>query len=350
MEPAKNPLQLKTIIIVLIAGLFAFLLYVYLYVNPIQVAETLLKTNLWLYSVAFLVYFGNTVFSSIAWYRLLNNLQVEVSRTKVFLFTWVGLFFEATVPQLGWSAEISKTYMLTKDTHSEAGKVGASVVWQKIFNMSLTIVTLSIGLGLVLSSYKLPILAAFVICLVLILSILTLGVVLYVSLKPSATKTILNLIIKIVRIFRKNWNAENFLSKMEGTIVNFHEGIAQLKARPRELIIPLICSICSFTLEVSVFFITFAALGEPIRLDAIFIVFTLTGVLQTIGIAFFGFPELVMTLTLTALNINPDIAVSLAILTRIVNLWFRIAVSYVALQWAGVKIIRQNRSKKKDAI
>jgi len=155
----------------------------------------------------------------------------------------------------------------------------------------------------------------------------------------------LNLIIKIIKIFRRNWNAEGFLNKIDGAIINFHYGIAQLKARPHELIVPLFLSICSFTLEVLVFFITFAALGEPIRLDAIFIVFTLTGVLQTVGVAFFGFPELVMTLTLTALNISPDIAVSLAILTRVVNLWFRLAVSYAALQWAGVKIIRQNKLK-----
>ena len=93
------------------------------------------------------------------------------------------------------------------------------------------------------------------------------------------------------------------------------------------------------------FFITFAALGQPIRVDAIFIVFTLTGVLQTAGVAFFGFPELVMTLTLTALNISPDVAVSVALLTRVVNLWFRLIVSYAALQWAGIKIMRQNKTK-----
>jgi len=77
----------------------------------------------------------------------------------------------------------------------------------------------------------------------------------------------------------------------------------------------------------------------------VLIVFTLTGTLQTVGLTIFGFPELIMTLTFTALYIDPAIAVSVTLLTRVVNLWFRLIISYSALQWAGIKIIRQ---KNKD--
>jgi uncharacterized protein (TIRG00374 family) len=345
MEPAKKPLQSKPILIVLVAGLIAFLLYIFFYVNPAQVALILSETNLAIYSTAFIAFTLNTVFSSLVWYRLLNSLSVTVPRRKTFLYTWVGLFFEATVPQLGWSGEVSKTYMLTKDSSVDVGKVGASVVWQKIFNMTLTVAMLSIGLGLVLFNYELQPLVAILIGIVLGLSILTVAVVYYVSLKPAATKTLLGWAVKAIKFFRKSWNPEGFLFKAEGLLGNFHLGVAELKAKPKALILPLIYSVISFSLEVAVFFITFAALGQPIRVDAIFIVFTLTGVLQTAGVAFFGFPELVMTLTLTALNISPDIAVSVALLTRVVNLWFRLIVSYVALQWAGVKIMRQNKTK-----
>ena len=95
--------------------------------------------------------------------------------------------------------------------------------------------------------------------------------------------------------------------------------------------------------EVSVMFVAFAALGQPVSVDVVLIVFTLTGTLQTVGAAFFGFPELIMTVTLTALNIDPAVAVSVTLLTRLVNLWFRLVVSYTALQVAGVKIMRKNK-------
>ena len=74
--------------------------------------------------------------------------------------------------------------------------------------------------------------------------------------------------------------------------------------------------------------------------DKVLIVFTLTGVVQTAGVTFFGFPELIMTLTFTALGIPAALSVSVALLVRVVSLWFRLVVSYAALQWAGIKILR----------
>jgi uncharacterized protein (TIRG00374 family) len=346
MDNSTQPLKSKPILVVLVAGLVAFFLYLFFYVNPSQVAAILAQTNLIIYAAAFLLYTLNTVFSSMVWYRLLGSLDVKVSRGKAFLYTWVGLFFEATVPQLGWSAEVSKTYMLSKDAQEDAGKIGASVVWQKLFNMTLTVATLSIGLGLVLFSYQLPILAAILIVLVLSLSIISIGIVYYVSLKPSATKRLLGWAVKIIHVFKKNWNPQGVLSKAEGLLGNFHSGVAQLQSKPKALIRPVIYSTLSFLFEISVFFITFAALGQPLRMDAIFIVFTLTGVLQTVGLSFFGFPEIVMAFTLQALSISPEIAVSVALLTRVVSLWFRLIVSYGALQVAGIKIMRQNNHQK----
>lgn len=344
MDPTKKPLQSKPIIIVLAAGLAAFLLYLFFFINPAEVAATLAKTNLAIYSLAFLAYVANTAFSSLVWYKLLGSLEVNVSKSKTFLYTWVGLFFEATVPQLGWSAEVSKTYMLNQDSKTNVGSVGASVVWQKIFNMTISISTLAIGLVLVLINYQLPVFAIAIIGFVLTLSILALGIVYYVSLKPSATKTLLGWAVKIIHFFKKTWNPTGFLKQAESALGGFHDGIATLKSKPKALILPVIFSIISFGFEISVFFITFAALGQPIRFDAIFIVFTLTGVLQTVGAAFF-IPELVTSWTLTILNTSADIAFSIAILTRVVNLWFRLIVSYGALQYAGVRIMRQNKAK-----
>lgn len=343
---AAKPLKSKPILIILVAGLIAFFLYFFFYVNPQEVAQILTHTNLAIYAAAFFMYTLNTVFSSLAWYRLLNEVNVKVSRNKAFLYTWVGLFFEATVPQIGWSAEISKTYMLSKDSNIDAGKIGASVIWHKIFNMTLTVVTLSAGLGLVLFNSALPLSAALLITVVLFLSITVLGVVYYISFKPSATKTLVGWAVRIVQFFRKNWNPTSFIAKIESALGNFHSGVAHLRAKPKTLALPLLYSAASFACEVSVFFLAFAALGQPIRIDAIFIVFTLTGVLQTVGVAFFGFPEVVMAFTLQALSISPEVAIAVALLTRIVTLWFRLCVSYVALQWSGLKIIRQNREQK----
>src|SRR5271157_5783974 len=113
MESAGRPLGQKVILAVLILGLVAFVLYFVLYINPEQVAEILSRTNLFYYAGAFVAYSVYTIFSSLVWRSLLRSLSLEIRTRKALLFTWVGLFFDATIPQLGWSGEISKTYLLT---------------------------------------------------------------------------------------------------------------------------------------------------------------------------------------------------------------------------------------------
>jgi len=80
------------------------------------------------------------------------------------------------------------------------------------------------------------------------------------------------------------------------------------------------------------------------------IVFTLAGTLQTIGVTIYGFTEIVMTSTFTALGIQVDVSFAVTLLTRVVNLWFRLSVSYLALQWTGITIIQQTRKSKQGNI
>jgi uncharacterized protein (TIRG00374 family) len=341
MQTQKKPFHVNTIFLVLILGLAAFIAYIYFFINPTELLTTLSKTNLVIYTGAFLSYCAYTLFSSLVWHRLLNNLSVQVTKRKAFLFTWVGLFFEATVPQLGWSAEVSKTYLLSKDSKVDAAKIGASVVGQKIFIMTLSTVAMSIGLVLLLLNYTLPLMVTLLIIAILALSILTLGIVYYVSIKPQATKTLLNWAIKIALFFRKSWNPHSFNTKAEELLTRFHNNIVELKANPKALVQPIIYAVVGFIFELSVMSLSFLALGYPVPVDKVLIVFTLTGIVQSVGVALFV-PDLVMTVAFSALFIPSSLALSVTLLTRVVNLWFRLVVSYGALQWTGIKLMRNN--------
>lgn len=291
MNTAKRPLRVNVFLAVLIFGLIAFILYFYFFINPAEVIHTLSKTNLDYYACAFAVYFLFACFSSFVWRSLLDSLAVKISRRKALLLTWVGLFFDATVPQLGWSGEISKTYFLTKDLNGDSGKIGASVVGQKIFTISISVVALSVGLGLVLTSYSLPLIVIFLITTVLALSILSLLLIYYVSIKPKATKTLLNWGVRIISFFRRRWDPQNFSLKVEKMLGTFHLGMKQLRVHPKTLVKPVVFAVASFVCEISVMSLTFVALGFPVPVDKVLIVFTLTGTLQTVGVTFLGFPS-----------------------------------------------------------
>ncbi len=344
MTQTKKPFRLSLITIILILGLVAFVAYFVLFVNPGQVIEILSTINPFVYAGAFATYCFYVFFSSVVWRQLLDSLSAKISSGKAFLYAWVGLFFDATVPQLGWSAEVSKTYLLSKDSKVDAGKIAASVVGQKLFIMTMTIAALTTGLISVLFSYQLPIEVTFLIATVLVLSIAALAIVYYVSIKPSATKRLLGWGIKLALFFKKSWNSQNFKFKAEETLGNFHLGITQLRANPKGLILPGVCTVAGFACEVSVVFLSFLALGQPLPIGAVLIVFTLTGTLQTVGVTFFGFPEVIMGLSFQALGIEPALGFSVTLLTRVVNLWFRLIVSYGALQFAGIGIYRKTKA------
>ena len=343
MSTLRKPLRLNITVLILILGLMAFVLYFYFFINPVQVMEILSRTNLVYYIGAFVAYSFYAFFYALVWRHLLNSLSAKISISKALLFTWVGLFFEAIVPQFGWSGEVSKTYLLAKDSNIDAGKIGASVVGQKIFTISMTVFALGLGLGLVLTKYPLPILVTFLIATVLALSILAVLFIYYVSISPRATGTLLKWSIRIALFFRGRWNPQNFVSKAEELLGKFHFGMKQLRANPKALLKPIVYAVASFTLEISVIFLTFIALGYPVPVDKVLIVFTLTGTLQSVGVTIFGFPEIVMTSAFVFLGIPVDLSFSVTLLARVVSLWFRLIISYAALQWAGIAIIRQRQ-------
>jgi uncharacterized protein (TIRG00374 family) len=197
----------------------------------------------------------------------------------------------------------------------------------------------------VLLSYELPSLVTFLIALVLALSVLALTVVYYVSIRPTATKKLLNWTLRLVLFFRRKWNPQNFKLKAEESLGRFHEGIEQLKENPVKLVQPIVFSALSFFLEISVVFLTFMALGFTVPVDKVLIVYTLTGTLQTLGVTLFGFPEVIMSASFTALGIPVSISFSVTLLTRIVTLWFKLFISYTALHWAGIAILRKSKVK-----
>jgi uncharacterized protein (TIRG00374 family) len=350
MEPTKKPFIKNPIAVILIFGLIAFIVYVLFFIDPSQVLAILSQINPIYYAGAFVAYVFFTVFSALVWRRLLKNLTVEISARKALLYTWVGLFFEATIPQLGWSGEVSKIYLLFKDAKIDTGKIGASVVGQKIFVLTMTVVSLGVGLTSVLLSYPLPLTATVLIATVLSLSLTVLILVYYVSIKPSATKTLLNWGLRIAVFFRRSWNPENFKQKAEDMLNRFHTNINQLKTNPKRLILPIVYSVLSFICEVSVVFLSFIALGYPVPVDKVLIVFTLTGTLQSVGVTFFGFPEIIMSASFSALGIPVPLSFSVTLLSRIVTLWFRLIVSYIAFQWVGIKILRNQQTQSQPTV
>ena len=343
MSLQKKPLSGSKLFLLLAFGLIAFIVYFVLFVDLPTFVETISQTNLALYGASFVVYLIGIFFSSMVWRSLLNVLTVKITVKNAYLFTWAGLFFDATIPQLGLSGDVAKTYLFSKSHSQDAGKIGASVIGQKIIVMTLTVVTFSAGLVLVLFNHTLEPLATFSIILFLTLSCVSLFLIYYLSIKPKATHALLQFATRVGLFFRKKWDPTVFNQKVTEVIDNFHLSINELKNKPRALGLAAVYSILSWFFDISVMFLVFAALGYPIPFDSVLIVYTISGVLQAVGLGIFGVNEIVMISAFRALGLPDGLSVSVTLLSRAITLWFRLIVSYGAFQWTSIKLVKQTQ-------
>jgi uncharacterized protein (TIRG00374 family) len=262
------------------------------------------------------------------------------------LFTWAGYFFDSTIPEPGWSGDLSKAYMLSKKSNEDVGKVAASVIGQKLISMILTVFILALGVGILALKYVLPGFVIGFLVGVFVIAVVSLVVVFYVSTSPKATQKLLDLLIAIGSfILRSHWDAVCFRARAERTLKTFHEGIGSLSSNRRAFVRPVVLCGLSLAFDISVVSLTFAALGSSVPIDTVLIVYALTGTIQSIGMSFVGFTEIIMSSAYNVLGVSSGLSFSVTLLARVVTLWFKLVVSYVAFQWAGLGILMDKKQK-----
>lgn len=349
MAAVQKPRFTKKVILFTAAGLATLVFYLIYFAGTLNVADLVRQINPLYYSSAFLVFVISVFFSSLTWHSLLGTIDVRISVWKALTFTWVGLFFDSVVPDPGWSGDLSKAYMLSKDIAQDGGRIAASVVGQKIIVTAVTILGLFLGLVLLALHYTPPSGVVVFIVLVLIVSVSSLIVLWYLSSNPEATLGLLGWFVRIVSFFWRRWNSEDFLVRAEEVLNNFHEGMRNLTANPKALVKPVGLSLAAWAFDVSVVFLVFVSLNFPVPVDKVLIVYALTGTLQAWGVSFLGFTEIIMSGSYTLLGIPLAASLAATLMIRVVTLWFKLVVSYFAFQWAGVRLlVGQGHTPSKD--
>jgi uncharacterized protein (TIRG00374 family) len=341
---SKPGLSKKVLLFTLIGLLILIAYFIYLF-RTTNIVDQIKQVDLYYYASAFIAFLVSVLFSTLAWRSLLSNLSIKVTIGTALLFMWTGLFFDATVPDPGWSGDLSKAYMLSKASNLNPARIVATVVGQKIIGLAITVIDLVLGLILLSRNYTLPGLVLIFIAVISFISVLSLFVLVYLSAKPRATKRILDWLIRAALILRRDhWDPANFRLKAEEMLDTYHENIRVLASNLRAMIRPVIFSITSWAFDVSITFLTFASLHYPVPVDKVLIVYALTGSLQALGVSFVGFTEVIMTGSYTVLGIPLAVGSSATLLARIVTLWFKLAVAYFAFQRAGVKVLSDSKS------
>jgi len=344
----------RTSALLLIVGLFVFLLYLYLLetLGTLSFGDflaTIQKANPFYYSLALIALFLTVAFYALTWHNLLKLLSVKTSFKKAFQFIWIGTFFDLLIPAESVSGDISRIYLMSKESGENAGKVVASVISHRILSGIVTFGGFIIGsvYFILKKPEQVSLTVLEFIGIVAISSTISLSLLFYLSIRRQLTKRIVNWLINLlVRLFRRRWKLDNLRSSAERILNAFHDGITTLGVHPRGLVLPAFWAIVAWFFDVLIAVLVFHSLGSfgvKISLSAIIIVYSIIIGIQNAPVGVpgeVGLPEIVMTSFYTLLGVPIAMSAAATILIRVLTLGVRLFMGGVAVQWLGIKGLR----------
>jgi hypothetical protein len=335
---------LKKGIPLLLLGLFAFLLYIYFFVGIADILKILFNVNPFYYLLAFVMFLLSMTFYSLTWWQLLKVLSVKTSFRKPFLFTWVSSFIDILIPAEAVSGEVSRAYLMYKDSNENSGKIVASVVSHRILSIATTLGGMIGASAFFILKHKPSELIVGFILVVVAGTTLALFLLIYLSLKEKATAKLVNWLLGFLkRVFKGRLKGAWLSSKVRKTLREFHRGIAIIGEHPRKLVLPITFSIMAWLFDILIAFFVFSALNINIPFSGIVVVYSISVAVQTIPLGIpgeVGIIEGIMIWLYTPFGIALADATAATILIRALTLWTKLVISGITVQWIGIKILR----------
>ena len=326
-----NPSVKKWIVISTLLGYTALLIYLFYFVGIGELISVLGTVNLRIYVLVLISVVISITFHALVWFQLLNYVKIKLGFRRTYVLYWLGVFVDNLVPG-GWSGDLFKAYLLSRDPELDTGKAVASVVAKNVYEAIFNLGNMIVGLVLLFLNYTLPGTILFSIGFIMLLLTLPLTVVLGISFKPKGAKKALRLLVSFLsRISRNRWKLNKFQANTEKALEHYHDGMQLLLEKPRMLFKPMVLSFFAWGFEIVTLLLVFASLGQGIvPIDKVVIVRSIAGNVEAQGYAFAGYAQIVTTTLYSILGVLPAIGASVALLGGVVVFWLKTGISYAA--------------------
>jgi uncharacterized protein (TIRG00374 family) len=351
-ESAKPKITRKTWIFPLI-GLAAFFLYIYIFqVDILSVIATAERADPVLYGLAVVFSLLEVFFFSVSWRVLAKFLMIKMSVMKSYLLVWYSIFVDTLVPAESVSGEALRIYMITREQGKETcGRTVASLVTHRLLGMAMNVVVLIIGMILFFSETQIdPLIFNLIMFLSVGITVVLLLIMLF-SFKEKWSLKVINWLVRAGKFLsRGRWQGR--LTKIKEDAANiaksFHDSMKEFKNNPQALVYSLFYLVIMWICSLSVPYLVFLSLGQQVSWGVILITATIVLAVKSIPIGVFevGIPEITMTTIYTVLlspTLGPEVAagisVTVTILTRLLTLWLRFGIGFVAQQWLELKTV-----------
>lgn len=343
-ETTKPKITRKTLVFPLI-GLIIFFLYIYLFqVDISAIISTVESANPLIYILAVAASLVEVLFFAASWRVLAKTLLIKLSLMKAYLLVWYSIFVDTIIPAESVSGEAARVYIITREQGKEiCGRTVASLVAHRLLGMTMNVIVLIIGMILLFAEIQLEPLIFNLISLVAVGITLTLLLIMLLSFRETWTFRIINWLVRIGNFLsRQKWNKQ--LTKLKEDAINiaesFHDAIKEFKHNPKALSASLLYLAVTWFFSLSIPYLVFVSLDYQVSWGVVLITSTIVLAIKSIpfGIPFeVGIPEITMTTVYTSLLVPAEISATATILTRLITLWLRFFIGFIAQQWIELK-------------
>jgi uncharacterized protein (TIRG00374 family) len=349
-KPPKPKITRKTVLFPLI-GLVAFFAYIYLFqVDIPTIIATAQRADPLPYALAAALSLVEVFFFSVSWRVLANFLLIKLSVIKSYLFVWYGTFVDIIVPAESVSGEATRVYLIAKEQgNNTCGRVVASLVTHRLLGMGINVAVLILGMVLFFTETQInPLIFNLILFLTVGITVTLLLLILF-SFKEKWILKIIDWLTRLGKFLsRGKWQGQLTKIKEDACriVKSFHDSMKEFKHNPRALVFSLFYLILAWIFSLSIPYLVFMSLGYPISWSVILITSAIVLAVKSIplGIPFeVGIPEITMTTLYTLLleptlgQIAAGISVTATILTRLITLWLRFFIGFIAQQWLELK-------------
>jgi uncharacterized protein (TIRG00374 family) len=141
-------------------------------------------------------------------------------------------------------------------------------------------------------------------------------------------------------ISRGRWKLTRFREEVVEIHKAFHIAIKEYIHAPKTMLLATSCSLVAWFFSILIFYFTFLAMGyTQISWVAIIVVTSIFVAVKSIpiGIPFeVGLPEIALTTLLLFFGVPAKMSATVTILTRLLTLWLRFFIGFIAQQWLGL--------------
>jgi uncharacterized protein (TIRG00374 family) len=343
-ESPKPKITRKTLIFPLI-GLAAFFLYIYLFqVDIPAIIATAQRADPVPYALAAALSLVEVFFFSVSWRVLANFLLIKLSVIKSYLYVWYGIFVDIIVPAESVSGEATRVYLIAKEQgNNTCGRAVASLVMHRLLGMGMNVAVLILGMVLLFTETQInPLIFNLILFLAVGITVTLLLLILF-SFKEQWSLKVIDWLIRLGKFLsRGKWHWQ--LTKIKEDACNiaksFHDSMKEFKHNPKALVFSLFYLAITWICSLSIPYLVFMSLRFPVSWGVILITSTIVLAVKSIplGIPFeVGIPEITMTTLYTSLGVPAGISATATILTRLITLWLRFFIGFIAQQWLELK-------------